>query len=167
MHNTEKEIEKKFGGRVRVRVNGVLIEDGKILLIRHQMSQDRYFWSVPGGGMEYGTDAASNLKREFQEETGLEVEVGDFLFIHEYLNPPLHAVELFFDVRKVKGNLRLGTDPELADDRQILTHLGYFSFEQLTKVPNFEKHRLFWELNSFNDIRMWKGYFNFENNCIK
>jgi len=167
MHNIEKEIEEKFGGRLRLRVNGVLIEDGKILLVKHQMSQDRAFWSVPGGGMEYGTDASDNLKREFREETGLEVEVGEFLFVHEFLEPPLHAVELFFEVRIVEGNLGLGVDPELAEDKQILSHLGYFSLEQLSEIPKLEKHRLFWELNSLNDIRMWEGYFNFGNKCIK
>jgi ADP-ribose pyrophosphatase YjhB (NUDIX family) len=167
MNNIEKEIEKKFGERLRLRVNGILFQGEKILLIKHQMAAGRYFWNVPGGGMDYGSDAIENLKREYMEETGLNIEVKKFLFVHEFLEPPLHAVELFFEVIKLNGNLRDGYDPELAHDRQIITDKGFFTVEEINKIKKEEKHRLFWELNSINDIRIWKGYFYFENKCIK
>lgn len=167
MHNIEREIEKKFGGRLRLRVNGVLIEEDKILMIQHRMGNDRHFWNVPGGGMHYGSDAVENLKREFLEETGLVIEVKKFLYVYEYLAPPLHAVELYFEVVKLNGNLMVGKDPELAHDRQIISDIGFLGLEEISRISNEEKHQLFWELNSINDIRIWKGYFNFENNCIK
>jgi ADP-ribose pyrophosphatase YjhB (NUDIX family) len=85
------EIESKFGNHFRIRVNGILIQDQKILLIKHQMGNGKILWSVPGGGIEFGQNVKSNLKREFEEETGLQVEVQDYLFVHEYLEPPLHA----------------------------------------------------------------------------
>src|SRR5690606_12765840 len=103
-----------FGERLRFRVNGVLIEGDKILLIQHRMAADRFFWNVPGGGLQYGSDVIANLKREYLEETGLEIEVKKFLFLHEFLEPPLHAVELYFEVAKVSGILKVGYDPELA-----------------------------------------------------
>ncbi len=167
MHNIEKEIEKKFGGRLRLRVNGLLVEEDKILLIKHQMAEDRCFWNLPGGGMQYGSNVIENLKREFLEETGLEIRVKSFLFVHEFLEPPLHAVELYFDVSKVNDNLTVRQDPELVQERQIITDTGYLSLNEIDKIKKEEKHRIFWELNSINDIRIWKGYFNFENKCIK
>ena len=167
MDNIEMEIGEKFGGRLRVRVNGVLIEGDKILTIQHKMSKSRCFWDVPGGGMDYGSDVTSNLRREFLEETGLDVEVQDFLFVHEFLEPPLHAVELYFEVKKIGGQLKMGKDPELDVDRQIIADLVFLTVEEIGKIKKEEKHRLFWELKSLNEIRMWKGYFNFGNNCIK
>lgn len=167
MDEIEREIEKKFGGKLRVRVNGILVEGDKLLMIRHQMSDNRSFWNVPGGGMEYGSSMADNLKREFLEETGLEVEVIDLLCVSEFLEPPLHAVELFFEVENHGGLLMKGIDPELAADRQIIQDFAFLSIVEIKKIKNEEKHHLFWELNSFDDIRNWKGYFNFENNCIK
>ena len=167
MNNIEKEINKKFGKWLRFRVNGVLIEGEKILLIQHRMAADRYFWNVPGGGLQYGSDVIANLKREYLEETGLQIEVKKFLFVHEFLEPPLHAVELYFEVTKLSGKLKVGHDPELAADRQIITEVGFFDLDQIAKIRNEEKHPMFWQLNSINDIRIWKGYFNFENKCIK
>jgi ADP-ribose pyrophosphatase YjhB (NUDIX family) len=167
MDNIEKDIEKKFGGRLRIRVNGLLVEDEKILMVRHQMAKNRSFWNLPGGGMHYGSDAIENLKREFLEEAGLDIKVGDFLFVHEFLEPPLHAIELYFEVSKENGILTVGNDPELDPDRQIIKEMVYLSLKEIHSIKNEEKHRLFWELNSINEIRIWKGYFNFENNCIK
>lgn len=167
MDKIEKEIDEKFGGRLRLRVNGVLILNNKLLMIRHKMSDERFFWNVPGGGVDYGSDSVDNLRREFLEETGLEISVNELLCVHEFLKQPLHAVELYFGVSFVGGRLRKGSDPELAGDRQIIDELEFLSIEELAEIKNEEKHRLFWELNSFDQLRKWKGYFNFENNSIK
>lgn len=165
--NLEKEIEDKFGGRLRTRVNGILIQDDHILMIKHKMGNDRFFWNVPGGGMKYGSSAEENLKREFIEETGLEIRVKDYLCTYEYLHTPLHAVELYFEIEAIGGNLRMGKDPELSDELQLITEIGFLNIDNLALIKNSEKHRLFWGIKSVNDVRKWKGYFNFENNYLK
>jgi len=167
MPNIKKDIIDNFGNRLRSRVNGILIQDNKMLMIRHQMSATKYFWSVPGGGMMFGEDAKENLKREFLEETGLVIEVGEYLFVHEFLDPPLHAIELFFEVKQTSGKLGIGIDPELETDKQIIKEVCFLSMEEIKKIPSDEKHALFRRINSLNDVRIWKGYFNFENKCIK
>nr|MBI1229867.1 NUDIX domain-containing protein [Cytophagales bacterium] len=163
MPNIKKEIEEKFGRRLRTRVNGILIEDQKILMINHYMGEGKFFWNVPGGGMKYGSSAPDNLAREFQEETGLEVAVGDYLFVHEFLRPPLHAVELFFEVKKMGGNLLKGIDPELDAEHQVIADLRFLSVEEIQQIDNEEKHAVFWGIKSVNDVGIWKGYFNFGN----
>jgi 8-oxo-dGTP diphosphatase len=131
------------------------------------MDHDRYFWNVPGGGMEYGSSVYENLQREFLEETGLKVQVERYLGTYEHLSPPLHAIELFFEVSQTGGSLILGHDPELTPDKQLITEISFLNLEKLTLIKNSDKHRLFWGINSINDVRIWKGYFNFENKCIK
>jgi ADP-ribose pyrophosphatase YjhB (NUDIX family) len=162
-----QEIESKFGNKLRTRVNGVLIRDEKILMARHKMSGQRDFWSVPGGGMDFGSDAPSNLKREFMEETGLKIEVGKFLCVHEFLEPPLHAIELFFEVEMNGGQLHLGIDPELGDQHQILSEIAWLSLKDLKKLPKDSIHQVFWGIKSFREIGLWKGYFNFGNKYLK
>ncbi|MDN3669898.1 NUDIX hydrolase [Echinicola jeungdonensis] len=167
MHNIEKEIQEKFGGRLRTRVNGVLIEKDKILMVKHRMAQNRVFWNVPGGGMHYQTNVEENLQREFLEETGLEIGINQFLYVSEFLQPPLHAIELFFEVEKRAGKLVKGTDPELQPEKQIIEEVKFMSLEEINQINKEEKHQLFWDIKSINEIRIWKGYFNFENKCIK
>ncbi|GAB3660953.1 hypothetical protein GCM10028791_35150 [Echinicola sediminis] len=167
MQNIEKEIQEKFGGCLRVRVNGILIQNDKILMVKHRMGENRYFWNVPGGGMNYNENAHRTLIREFLEETGLAIGVGSFLSVSEFLDPPLHAVELFFSVFKKSGHLIKGIDPELDADSQLLEEVRFMDIDEISRIKKEEKHRLFWDIKSVNDIRIWKGYFNFENKCIK
>ncbi len=162
-----KEIESKFGHQLRTRVNGILIEEEKILMVKHRMGGGREFWSTPGGGMIYGTNAKDNLKREFMEETGLEIEVLEFLFVNEFLAPPLHALEYFFSVERKSGSVVLGKDPELEDDRQILEEIRWLSVKELGSLEKNSLHRLFWEIKSLSELGLCKGYFNFGNISIK
>ncbi|MFM7629786.1 MAG: NUDIX domain-containing protein [Algoriphagus sp.] len=162
-----KEIESKFGNRLRVRVNGILIEDDKILLIKHQMSASSFFWSTPGGGMSYGSSLEDNLKREFLEETGLSIEPIRFLGLSEYLSPPLHALECFYSVKKMKGNAILGIDPELPSECQIIREIKWMTLKEIHSLEKNSFHQIFLGIKSLSELVLYKGYFNFENNSIK
>jgi ADP-ribose pyrophosphatase YjhB (NUDIX family) len=162
-----KEIESKFGHHLRIRVNGVLIEEDKILLVKHRMSMNRDFWSTPGGGMQFGSSAQENLVREFMEETGLKIEVEDFLFVHEYLDQPLHALECFFVVKRISGTATLGEDPELASADQILADIRWMTLEGLNSLDKKSIHPIFLGIKSLSELVLCKGYFNFENKYLK
>ncbi len=131
------------------------------------MGNGRTLWSVPGGGMNYGESAHANLIREFWEETNLKVTVDKYLFVHEYLRPPLHAMEHFFSVRFEEGKLGLGRDPELASNVQILEEVRWMSLKDLQSLPKDALHQIFWRINSLEDLVLLRGYFNFENNSLK
>jgi ADP-ribose pyrophosphatase YjhB (NUDIX family) len=162
-----KEIESKFGNQLRVRVNGILIENDKLLMLKHHMGNGKILWSVPGGGMQFGTDARENLKREYQEETYLKVEVVNYLFVHEYLNPPLHAMEHFFEVKRIDGNVKLGKDPELSTTNQILHEISWKTIDEIKSIPKESLHQVFWGIKSLYELGLWNGYFNFGNISIK
>ncbi|MGE5579644.1 MAG: NUDIX domain-containing protein [Bacillota bacterium] len=51
----------------RVRVTGVLVEDGSILLVRQRVTGGRD-WSLPGGSMEPDESLEECLTREIREE---------------------------------------------------------------------------------------------------
>jgi len=77
-----------------VRVAGILIEDDRILLIEHTKNNRKY-WLVPGGGVDWGESAAEALIREFKEETSLDIEVEKFLFISEiFMSIPVILITL-------------------------------------------------------------------------
>lgn len=162
-----KEIEAKFGNQLRTRVNGILIEDDRILMVKHRMGNGRILWAVPGGGMHFGTTAPENLQREFLEETNLEVSVGDYLFVHEYFDPPLHAMEHFFSVKRISGHVKLGNDPELSGENQILQEISWKSLSEIQAIPNASLHQIFWGIKSLSELGKWNGYFNFGNISIK
>lgn len=164
MNNSNKaskeDIVKTFGNRLRVRVCGVLIEDDKLLMaVHHNIGKRGIFWAPPGGGLEYGESVEDALKREFLEETGLEVEIEKYMFTHEFFDLPLHGIELFFLVRKVGGILITGVDPEMDKDKQTIENMVFTSFKELNEKHADEKHHLFRHCNSLKDLIKMEGFF--------
>jgi hypothetical protein len=95
------------------------------------------------------------------------VKVEKFLCTFEYLNPPLHTIELYFVVSKNGGEMILGKDPELTDQEQLISEIAFLSVEKIAQIKKSEKHQLFWNIKSIKDVGKWKGYFKFENKSIK
>lgn len=133
-----------YGNHLRVRVCGIYIEKNKILLVKHHaLQEDGFFWAPPGGGLQFGETIDSALTREFIEETGFTVEKGKLITVTEYLNLPLHAVELFFEVKVIHGELIQGKDPEISADNQLISEvkmLSLLEIEYLQKELS-PKHR--------------------------
>ena len=122
-----KEIINQYGNKIRVRVCGICVQDDKILLVNHSgMNESGEFWSPPGGGLEFGESIEDCLKREFLEETNTVISVGKFLKINEFVKPPLHAIELFYEVKILSGEIKIGFDPEM--DYQIIKDIQWLSF---------------------------------------
>lgn len=79
----------------RPAVYGLILYEEKVLLMNTILT-GRY--SLPGGGIELGERMEDTLRREVQEETGLEIEVGRFAGFKEdffYYNPSGNAYHSF------------------------------------------------------------------------
>ena len=158
-----KKIIKKFGNQLRVRVCGILVEEDRILLVKHRsLGPSGILWAPPGGGMLFGKSASENLIREFEEETGLKIKIRQFLFIHEYLKPPLHAIELYFEVFRVGGRLLRGSDPEMENDEQIIEKVAFVSFADLIQMDRREIHQVLRDCASYEEIIQKRGYTKIE-----
>lgn len=67
-----------------VRVYGILLDANKRLLLSDEFIRGDYFTKFPGGGLELGEGTRDCLKREFLEETGLDVTIGDHIYTTDY-----------------------------------------------------------------------------------
>ncbi|WP_242928997.1 NUDIX domain-containing protein [Pontibacter vulgaris] len=149
-----------FADKLRARVCGICIQDNKLLLVRHQATiNNQAFWAPPGGGVQYGETLHDCLKREILEETGLQVTIKRFLCVNEFLQKPLHAVELFFEVSIDSGNLRTGSDPESAPDKQLIEQVQFLSVQEIKNIPNADKHSLLHHLISLDDLLGMEHHF--------
>lgn len=152
-------VSEKYGNRLRVRVCGICVSESKLLMVNHQGLRKGPFWAPPGGGMDFGLSAAENLTREFKEETGLQVAVGSLLFVTEFLNPPLHALEMFFDVTMTGGLLHTGHDPEMDPGQQQIREVSFLEFSAIDSLPEEHKHAAFKIAGQASQFRGLNGYF--------
>ncbi|TGE18589.1 NUDIX domain-containing protein [Hymenobacter elongatus] len=145
-----------YTGQVRVRACGLLIRQGAMLLTAHRgmLAGDAPFWSPPGGGWQFGETIRECLRREYQEETGLEVTVGRFLHLHEFKSDSLQALELFFEVKPVDEMAipRLGSDPEHTPETQLLTELAFLTPRQLGALLPTQVHPILRHVISPDDV---------------
>jgi 8-oxo-dGTP diphosphatase len=101
----------------------ILKDDGKILVCqrtRHQVMPLK--WEFPGGKIEEGEQPRDALRRELDEELGIDAEIGEEVtrFQHEYPNGG--AVELrFFVVREYRGEIenRIFRDVQWAGRQEL------------------------------------------------
>jgi ADP-ribose pyrophosphatase YjhB (NUDIX family) len=97
----------------RVAVYGICEDGGgKVLLVRaapHLTVAGQ--WFLPGGGLDHGEDPTAGLRREFGEETGLEIELGPLLgLLSDVFTLPsgtsLHTIRIIYSVTGYSGVLR-------------------------------------------------------------
>ncbi|PVY42396.1 NUDIX domain-containing protein [Pontibacter virosus] len=142
-----------YAGKVRLRVCGICLQDNKLLLVRHQPTLNNVaFWAPPGGGLQYGETVEACLVREVLEETGLHTKVKRFLFVNEFLEKPLQAVELFFELEVIGGELVRGIDPEASAEQQLIEEVAFLSLEEIRQIPLADKHSILHYLFSLDDL---------------
>lgn len=114
---------REYPERPVVGVGGVIIDNGRALLIRRGSEPLRGEWSIPGGTLELGESLKEGVARELREETGLDVrvldliEVFDRIFLDESLQPSerkpqprYHFVIVDFLCERIGGEPRAGSD---------------------------------------------------------
>ena len=120
---------------------GILADDkGRVLL---QLRGDKKTWAIPGGAMELGESTLDTAKREFFEETGIEVEATCFLNVYsnfEEVYPNGDAVQTVVFIYE----LAAVSPVNIADFHNEETlRLRFFSKEEIENLESVSsKHRL-------------------------
>lgn len=75
-------------------VDGVLIKNQQVLLLRRRDDPFRGSWVLPGGFLKYGESLEEGVAREFREETKLLVRVRSMvnIYSHPHRDPRGHVV---------------------------------------------------------------------------
>jgi 8-oxo-dGTP diphosphatase len=128
---------REYPDRPVVGVGGVVIENGRALLIKRGSEPLLGQWSIPGGTLEIGESLQQGVARELLEETGLDVEVQDMIEVFDRIftehgpkergdttRPKYHYVIVDYLCERRGGEARAGSD---------VTDIAYASEEELEK----------------------------------
>ena len=114
---------REYPERPVVGVGGVIIDNGRALLIRRGSEPLRGEWSIPGGTLELGESLEEGVRRELREETGLEVRVLELIEVFDRVfpddgalpsekkqRPRFHFVIVDYLCERIGGEPRAGSD---------------------------------------------------------
>lgn len=88
-------------------VAAVICKDGKIFATQRGYGEFEGMWEFPGGKIEPGESCDVALKREIQEELGVDVEVGELICTTRYDYPSFHLTMHCFLCSVASGEIEL------------------------------------------------------------
>jgi 8-oxo-dGTP diphosphatase len=97
---------------VRLRAGVVLVEAGRLALIRRVREGHTYF-VFPGGGVEPDEAIEAGARREALEELGLEVVLERLVAEVRFDAPTGESRQVYFWAHRTKGRFGTGTGPEM------------------------------------------------------
>lgn len=109
-------MKRDYPDRPIVGVGAVIVQDGRVLLVRRLAEPLKGEWSIPGGMLELGEKLREGTAREALEETGLVVEAGEVLDVFDAIYPDAsgrtqyHYVLIDFLCRVTGGELQASSD---------------------------------------------------------
>ena len=106
---------REFPTQPLLGVGGVVIDRGRVLLIRRGREPLKGEWSIPGGLLELGESLTDAVRRELKEETCLDVEPLECLLAFDRIateegRVKYHYVILDYVCRRQGGRLRAASD---------------------------------------------------------
>ena len=114
-----------------MRAVGVIIRNGKVLLLRRIKNGQEYY-CFPGSGIKKGETAEITMKREIKEELSLDVQSYEKLF--DIVN--LDGKESYFLVKNYSGEPRLGGPEKERMNEQNQYYIEWVDFSELGKINN-------------------------------
>lgn len=96
----------------RISVRGIVLHEGKLLCVRlkaykEHLKRDNSYWCLPGGGLDEGEALIDGVKREMLEETGVEAQVGDLLYVQQFTHGEKDYLEFFFHITNTQDYLNI------------------------------------------------------------
>ncbi len=125
-----------FFGDFSIGCGGVVVRDGKVLLVQRAHDPGKGWWQIPGGYVEADEAVADAVERECLEEAGVRAEVVDVVgFRHSIGGPgaiggPSTNIYIVFRLRPLEG--------EPVCDGVESSAAGYFSLEEIERMERVQ-----------------------------
>ena len=123
-------------------VDGIILEKGKVLLIRRNHYPFIGYWVLPGGHVDYGERVERAMLREIKEEVGITAKIKKLIGVYSdpKRDPRYHTVSVAYLCQKLKGKIKI--DYEASEFK-------FFSLNSLPKKIGFDHRKI---INDFKKL---------------
>ena len=113
----ESKTQREYPRAPLVAVGAVVVQEGRVLLVRRGSEPLKGRWTLPGGMLEVGETLAQGVVREVREETGLEVEPVELIEVLDRIHREGEGVRYHYVIadylcRVTGGELRAASDAD-------------------------------------------------------
>ncbi len=111
-------MQREFPEAPLVGVGAIIIENGRVVLVKRGHPPLEHQWSIPGGVLEVGELLREAAIREAREETGLTIKPGELLGVYDRVvrhpdgRVQYHYVLVDFLCRRVAGDIAAASDAD-------------------------------------------------------
>jgi ADP-ribose pyrophosphatase YjhB (NUDIX family) len=134
----------------RIRAAGIAVQGDNLLLVQHVERSGLEYW-IPAGGRLEAEDhsTTATVKREFFEETGLDVQVGPLIFVREFYeaSKDTYHLELFYLIDSFKGEITTDNLKGMGGDEHLIRQVKWVHRDELDQFRVFpeELRTVLWE----------------------
>ena len=119
----------------KLTVDGVIIKDNKIVLIRRKFEPFKNHWALPGGFVEYNEKTEDAVIREIFEETGLKTRIKKLIGVYSdpIRDPRGHTVSIVYELEILKGKMIFGDDS---------SDVNFFNINEIPDKLSFDHEKI-------------------------
>ena len=110
--------------------DGVILEKGKVLLIKRAIKPYLGYWTLPGGHVNCGETIEKAVKREVKEEMGIDTKIKKLIGVYSdpKRDPRYHIVSVAFLLSGERGKIKLNYES---------SEFKFFGLKKLPKKIGF------------------------------
>jgi 8-oxo-dGTP diphosphatase len=125
-------------GQFNIRVYGILINEKDQVLVTDELIKGKQITKFPGGGLELGEGTLDCIKREFMEETKMEIEVVEHFYTTDFFQPSAfhkdHQIISIYYIVKPVSVFDILIKDKVFDFVQRLKYEQHFRWVNLKKI---------------------------------
>jgi ADP-ribose pyrophosphatase YjhB (NUDIX family) len=121
---------REKGGAMRVRVSAVFEREGEILCMKYVYGGKEVF-ALPGGGVNQDTPLQEAIVKEWREELGVKLDVGNIIMIGEAPATKRHpqTLHMIFEALEIRGV------PKIRPSATRSLDIAWVPVDKLAKTP--------------------------------